>query len=206
MKKEIASIKFEDSILLKEVVEKYNWRYGKTSRKCELISDELGNHKITMIDDGKLLPFGIFDIGYSIGEKWMFENYRIKLTGWYKIFDLTLFESKEYPQKEIKQIELKEKHIVDLEIKKATSPNAAIGGIKNYLEESDYGRICSLSKFKLIPNIKSKIYQTKNNLRISYSTTDNYLFIFGTDLRYGKEYYRIDLESVFEIERPNYDF
>jgi len=206
MKEEKAVLEFDELSLIQNVINQYNWRYSKTSRRCEVNSNKLGRHEISIIDDGKLVPFGIFDLGYSIGVKWMNENYRIELTGWYKKFHKTIHEEKKHPKNEEISIELKGDTKINLKIKKATLPNSNISTIKPYLHQRDFTQISNLSEFKILPNLKTKIFQTKNNLNLNYVTKDNYLFIFGTDLRSGKDYYKIDLESVFEIKRPDYDF
>lgn len=205
MIEEKAILEFQDSELLAEVIEQYNKRYSRTSRKCETKEIKPNLYEIKLKDDGKLIPYGIFELGVAIGEKWMSKNYRIKLTGWYKLIKETIYEKQNYPGSEIVSIKLKDDQLFEAQIKKFTSVNSSFGIIRPYLEEEDFDQIASLSEFKLVPNIKSKIYQTDKSLRINFIVKDNYLLIFGTDLKNRSDYYRVDLESVFEIEKHKYD-
>lgn len=205
MKKETANLEFENTTLLKEVVEKYNWIYRNTSRKCELKINQDKSNKISISDDGKLLPYGLFEIGTYIGSRLIYESYKIELVGWTKKIQKTVFEEEFHPKNETINLFLKDEEL-NFTIKNATGINSAIGTIKPFINESDFLKIAQFSEFDEIKNLKSKNYLTRNQYRINYSIVKNYLLIFGVDLRYGKDYYRIDLESAFEIKRPKNDF
>jgi hypothetical protein len=206
MRREKANLEFEETGLLLEVIEKYNWMYRNTSRKCDLNLKKTGIHELTITDDGNLIPYGIFEIGTYIGNRLIYDNYRIKLTGWRKLFHETVHESEFHPQEEKITLTLKENEEVILKIKSATGINSGIGNLKPFLMEKDFLDITEFSQFKEIKYFETINHQTRNNLRINYTIIEKYLLIFGVDLRYGENFYRVDLESVFEINKPEHDF
>jgi hypothetical protein len=199
-----AKFKFNDIDLLEKTVDKFNELYSNTSRNVDLVNLESNSFEIIVTDDGNLLPYGIFNIGTSIGSQMFYKNYRIKLTGKWNRLNKTIYQSSKHPKDEFESI-MFDKTEVLVDIKKSTGVSAAIGIIKPFLSNDDFNQVVTNCKFQKIGNPLSNIYTTENGLRINYTIQDNYLIIFGAKLEYGKSNFRVDLDSIYEIELPDYE-
>lgn len=206
MKKETALLEFEDLELLKTVIENYNQVYRNSSRRCVLKTKSPFEHEIEITDDGQLLPYGIFEIGRHIGYQLMYKNYRIRLTGWKQNFHQTIFESENHPVEESVFLTLENNEAINFKIKKATGYDSEIETVMPFISQSDFEEISTFSLIQIIRHLHWTEQKTQRGLRINYLITGKYLLIFGVDLRYGQNYYRIDLESVYEITKPENDF
>lgn len=203
MKKEIAYIEYKETEFLKYVVERYNHSHRKSTRSCELQINNDGNHKITIVDEAELMPYGIFDIGTQIGFVEMNSNFRIKVKALVKNYFEVIFESDNYPTFETFRVEIDEDEIVTIPIRNSVGINSSIGNLKPYLTKEDFITIYEKSNFQIV---RSSTVHTQKNKRINYYIQDNYLFLFGIDIRYSPNYYQIELESVYEIQIPEDDF
>jgi len=203
MKIETANIEYEDSELLKEVLKWYNHSHRNSTRSCELSLGENNYHQIKVIDKSDLIPFGIYDIGSQIGFMEMNKKFRIKLSGWHKIFDKVIFKSNQHPKDELFSIANKNENQLAIKIKNSTGINSDFGTLQKYLDELD---IITIEENSKLLRITPSMFQTYKKKRLNYSISDNLLFLYGTDLRYGKDYYEIELDSVYEIEIPKNDF
>lgn len=203
MKKETAYIEYEETEFLKYVVEKYNHSHRKSTRSCELQINDDGNHKITIVDEAELIPYGIFDIGTQIGFVEMNSNFRIKVKALVKNYNQVIFDSDNFPKLETFKVKIEENKNVTIPIRNSVSINSSIGNLKPYLTKEDFITIYEKSDFQIV---RSSAVQTQKNKRINYYIQDNYLFLFGIDIRYSPNHYQIELESVYEIQIPEDDF
>lgn len=203
MKKETAYLEYRDSEFLKYVVEKYNHSHRKSTRSCELEIIGDGKHQISIVDEVDLMPYGIFDIGTQIGFVDMHNNFRIELKIWGKNYNQVIFNSNTFPKLETYNVEIKEGQIVSIPIHKSVGINSSIGNLKPYLTKDDFIKIYEKSNFQIV---RSSTVQTQKKKRINYYIQDNYLFLFGVDIRYSPNHYQIELESVYEIQYPKDDF
>jgi hypothetical protein len=203
MKTETAQIKYQDSKFLEYVVDKYNHSHRKSTRSCELSINDNGNHKISIIDEADLIPYGIFDIGIQIGFIDMHNNFRLELKSWAKKYSEIIFDSNIYPKDELYEIELKDGQHHKIPIRNIVGINSSIGNIKPFINKDDFIKIYEKSNFQII---RSSTVMTQKNKRINYYIQDNYLFLFGVDLKYSPNHYQIELESIFEINIPKDDF
>lgn len=206
MRTEKAKLEFGDSKLLEEVVNNYNWVYRNSSRHCDLRIGSYLIHEIEITDDGKLLPYGIFEIGRHIGYRLMYDNYRIRLSGWRKSFHQTIYEGEIFPQGESMTVKLKNDEENTFDIRKAAIQDAEIQTIMPFISKEDFGEIVQFSAFQETQQGNWTTRKTQHNLSINYLLAGNFLLIFGVDIRYGGNHYRVDLESAYEIQRPEHDF
>jgi len=203
MKKETAYIEYKDTEFLKYVVEKYNYSHRKSTRSCELQINDDGNHKITIVDEAELMPYGIFDIGTQVGFVEMNNNFRIKVKALVKNYNEVIFDGDIYPTFETVKVEIEDDEYVTIPIRNSVGINSSIGNLKPYLTKEDFVTIFEKSNFQIV---RSSTVQTQKSKRINYYIQDNYLFLFGIDIRYSPNHYQIELESVYEIQIPEDDF
>jgi len=203
MKTEIANIEYVDSELLEEVVKWYNHSHRNSTRSCELSKGDKNYHQLKVIDKADLIPYGIYHIGSQIGYLEMNQKFRIKLTGWHKKYDKTIFKSNKHPKDELFFITNKNENELSFKIRNSTGINSSFGTIQTYLNESDIELIEQKSN---LTRLAPSMFQTYNLKRLNYSISNNLLFLYGTDLRYGKDYYEIELDSIYEIIIPKDDF
>lgn len=206
MRIEQANLEFEDIELLQAAVRAFNWDHRNTSRKCALKLNPSGIHEITVEDNGNLIPFGLFEIGTYIGYRQMYTNYRIRLGGWRKSFHRTIFEGDFYPQEEMMPLMLNGADGITLQLKSATGYDSGIETIRPFLSQEDFQGITEFSQFREIKHPNATDYKTWQNQKINYSIVGKYLLLFGVDIRYTPAYCRIDMETVFEINKPENDF
>lgn len=203
MKTEIANIEYVDSELLEEVVKWYNHSHRNSTRSCELTIGDKNHHQLKVIDKSDLIPYGLYDVGTQIGYLEMNQKFRIKLSGWHKKYDKIIFKSNKHPIDELFFVTNKNEKELSLKIKSSTGINSSFGTIETYLDELDINLIEQKSK---LTRLSPSMFQTYNRKRLNYSISNNLLFLYGTDLRYGKDYYEIELDSIYEIEIPKDDF
>jgi hypothetical protein len=203
MKTEVANIEYLDSELLEEVVKWYNHSHRNSTRSCELTIGDKSYHQLKVIDKSDLIPFGIYDVGSQIGYLEMNRNFRIKLLGWHKKYDRTIFKSNKHPKDELFFVTNNNEKEKSFKVRNATGINSDFGTIQIYLDELDMNLIEQKSN---LTRLTPSMFQTHNQKRLNYSISNNLLFLYGTDLRYGKAYYEIELDSIFEIEIPKDDF
>ena len=81
--------------------------------------------------------------------------------------------------------------------------NSDYGILHSYLNDRD---IKFIEEHSNLQKVSSSLFLTHNNKNLNFFIKDNLLFLFGTDLRYGKNYYEVELDTIFEIEIPEDDF
>ena len=204
MKSKKAILSFEHNEILEETIKTYNKIYKNSSRSVELKQIETNKFEIAVSDDGKLLPYGIYDIASFIGSRIFREKFKLSLCNKRERIYKRIYDSTTPPTDENKTIIFDSKEI-KIELTKTTGINSSIDTIIPYISEEDYKIIIDLCELKKIEYFNSVSYKTKNDFSINYSIQENYLMIFGVDLKYGKEDYKVDLEGIFELKPINYD-
>ncbi|XRE42168.1 hypothetical protein ACIVBQ_000372 [Tenacibaculum discolor] len=204
MKSRKAILSFEHNEILEETIKTYNKIYKNSSRSVELKQIETNKFEIAVSDDGKLLPYGIYDIASFIGSRIFREKFKLSLCNKRERIYKRIYDSTTPPTDENKTIIFDSKEI-KIELTKTTDINSSIDTIIPYISEEDYKIIIDLCELKKIEYFNSVSYKTKNDFSINYSIQENYLMIFGVDLKYGKEDYKVDLEGIFELKPINYD-
>ncbi|MCO7186726.1 hypothetical protein NH341_14990 [Tenacibaculum sp. XPcli2-G] len=204
MKSKKAILSFEHNEILEETIKTYNKIYKNSSRSVELKQIETNKFEIAVSDDGKLLPYGIYDIASFIGSRIFREKFKLSLCNKRERIYKRIYNSTTPPTDENKTIIFDSKEI-KIELIKTTGINSSINTIIPYISEEDYKIIIDLCELKKIEYFNSVSYKTKNDFSINYSIEENYLMIFGVDLKYGKEDYKVDLEGIFELKPINYD-
>jgi len=203
MKVEEANLYYEDSDLLEEVVKWYNHSHRNSTRSCELTIGHQSQHRLKVIDKVELMPYGLHDIGTQIGHMEMKAKFRIKLTGWFESHNKTIYKSDNHPTNETFSIITQNDTQQNIPVRSATGINSNFATVKQYLFEEDIEQIEDKSNLhKLTPST----FQTSSHKRLNFFIQENNLILFGTDLRYGKNHYEIDLDSIYGIEIPKDDF
>ncbi len=191
---------------LHEVINWLNERYKLGSRSFSIVENSGNNYEINVNDKSDLIPYGIFEVGSYIGQKWMRKNYRLELGNWQESINKTLFKDEYYPKYEKVNLSLNNKEINEFKVRNAIGITSSLDTLKPFLSQEDYSRIIKFSEFNQIPNIKSFLYTSKEGLNINYHIVNDKLLIFGVKSDYSKEEFEIKLISAFEIKKTNYDF
>lgn len=200
-----AYLKYENIDDLREVVNWLNERYKLGSRTFSLIEKIEGKHEVTVTDKSDLIPYGIFEIGSYIGQKWMRNNYRLELGEWQESINQLLFKDVYYPKYEKVKLSFKNSLIEEFEVRNALGITSSLDTIKPFLSEQNYFRIAQFCEFKKVEYVNSHVYTSNDGLKLNYHIINDQLLIFGTKADYTNKDYEVRLISAFEIKIPKHD-